>query len=270
VRGAVREVVLISAITRSNIVNGEKVPPLVLIPGLAGGLRAARAPLAKLLAGQLSGHQLPAPAAKIIALPSAASFGLDDLVPRPWPSSSTRSCLESPTVFGVSFGGIPRARVRESLRSSSRSADRCRESAARFERGLLQQVAGTVLNRFPLAGGQPVHQSVLQTCCSAAGRKRTRCFEFRQPGSAGRRTQSVMGPSVPARGDLRCEGAARADPCCRPWSCRATAMCWCRRAGLNELCEGIEDVRFARLPGCGHPRLRHEARTRGRKKCASS
>jgi len=63
-------------------------------------------------------------------------------------------CLESPTVFGVSFGGVL------ALEYAARYGHRLdrlivQGAGARFEHTLLQAVAGTVLNRFPLPADNP-------------------------------------------------------------------------------------------------------------------
>jgi 3-oxoadipate enol-lactonase len=121
-------------------------PPLILVPGLAGGYELL-GPLARLLASRfrvisyhLRGEEDP------FALRS--SFGLDDLVDDlaeliQWLG------LERPDVMGVSFGGIL------ALELAVRHPARLRRLAvqgvgSRFEQSLLQQVAGWVLSCFPL------------------------------------------------------------------------------------------------------------------------
>src|SRR5262245_50909494 len=126
-------------------------PPLVLVPGLAGGFELL-GPLARLLARhfrvisyQLRGED------NCFALRSP--FGLHDLVDdlaefMDW------HCLERPTLAGVSFGGIL------ALEFAASHPSRLNELivqgvGARFERNLLQQVASTVLSRFPLPADNP-------------------------------------------------------------------------------------------------------------------
>jgi pimeloyl-ACP methyl ester carboxylesterase len=121
-------------------------PPLVLVPGLAGGFELL-GPLARLLARhfrvisyQLRGEDDP------FAL--RQWFGLNELVDDlaefiRWLG------LESPAVMGVSFGGIL------ALEYAARFPARLRRlvvqgAGSRFERGLLQRVAGWVLSSFPL------------------------------------------------------------------------------------------------------------------------
>lgn len=121
-------------------------PPLVLIPGLAGGFELL-GPLARILARdfrvisyQLRGED------DCFAL--RRRFGLKDLV-NDLAEFLEWHYLEQPAVLGVSFGGVL------ALEFAVRFPHRLRKLAvqgagARFERGLLQQVAGTVLSRYPL------------------------------------------------------------------------------------------------------------------------
>jgi pimeloyl-ACP methyl ester carboxylesterase len=126
-------------------------PPLVLIPGLAGGYELL-GPLARILASrfrvisyQLRGED------DCFAL--RRRFGLADLVDDLSEFLDWHG-LERPTLFGVSFGGTL------ALEFAARHAGRLRALAvqgvgARFDRGLLQQVAGTVLARYPLPPDNP-------------------------------------------------------------------------------------------------------------------
>lgn len=126
-------------------------PPLVLLPGLAGGIDLVR-PLALELAKSY----------RVFAYHSRGEddrfalrrrFGLnelaDDLIEFiKWMG------LERPAVFGVSFGGgvALRAAVRRPYHFSSVIAQGV---GARFERGLLQRVAGLVLSTYPLPTDNP-------------------------------------------------------------------------------------------------------------------
>src|SRR5262249_18937205 len=63
-------------------------------------------------------------------------------------------CLENPAVFGVSFGAVL------ALEFAARYPHRLgpllvQGTGVRYERGLLGQVAGTVLSRFPLPADNP-------------------------------------------------------------------------------------------------------------------
>ena len=121
-------------------------PPLVLIPGLAGGLELL-APLARRLANgrrviayQLRGED------DCFAL--RRRFGLTDLV-EDLAEFVEALGLERPDLFGVSFGGVL------GLEFAARHPYRLRSLGvqgvgARFERSLLQRIAGLVLSGFPL------------------------------------------------------------------------------------------------------------------------
>src|SRR5579864_7745843 len=121
-------------------------PPLVLVPGLAGGF-GLLGPLARVLAHhfrvisyQLRGED------DCFAL--RRRFGLSDLV-ADLAEFTDFLCLEQPALLGVSFGGVL------ALELAARFPNRVRQLAvqgagARFERGLIQQVAGIILNRYPL------------------------------------------------------------------------------------------------------------------------
>jgi pimeloyl-ACP methyl ester carboxylesterase len=126
-------------------------PPLVLVPGLAGGFQLL-GPLARLLAQhfrvisyQLRGED------DCFAL--RRQFDLSDLV------LDLREFLdwhglESPALFGVSFGGI--LALEFAARYPARLGQLIVQGVgARYERGLLPRVAGTVLSRFPLPADNP-------------------------------------------------------------------------------------------------------------------
>jgi 3-oxoadipate enol-lactonase len=126
-------------------------PPLVLVPGLAGGYELL-GPLARLLAGhfrvisyQLRGEEDP------FAL--RQSFGLNELVDDlaeliEWLG------LERPAVMGVSFGGILALEL--AARYPSRMSKLVVQGVgSRFEGGLLQEIAGWVLSCLPLPTDSP-------------------------------------------------------------------------------------------------------------------
>ncbi|MFL5241114.1 MAG: alpha/beta fold hydrolase [Gemmataceae bacterium] len=126
-------------------------PPLVLVPGLAGGLELLN-PLARQLAHhfrvisyQLRGED------DCFAL--RRRFDLDDLV-KDLAEFLEWQCLERPTIMGVSFGGA--LALEFAVRYPRRlEALVVQGAGARFERGLLQQVAGMVLSQFPLPTDNP-------------------------------------------------------------------------------------------------------------------
>src|SRR5262245_18780494 len=126
-------------------------PPLVLVPGLAGGYELL-GPLARLLARdfrvisyQLRGED------DCFAL--RQRFGLQDLV-ADLATFLNWHCLERPALLGVSFGGVL------ALELAAQQPYRLRAlvvqgAGTRFERGLLQRVASIVLSRYPLPSDNP-------------------------------------------------------------------------------------------------------------------
>lgn len=126
-------------------------PPLVLIPGLAGGL-GLLGPLARRLANdfrvityQLRGEDDWSALRQRFDLADLAA-DLGELID--WFG------LERPAVMGVSFGGLV------ALDLLARQPWRARSLVLqgvgpRFEPGLLQQVAGLVLSRYPLPCDNP-------------------------------------------------------------------------------------------------------------------
>src|SRR5438128_9593098 len=126
-------------------------PPLVLIPGLAGGFELL-GPLARLLAEhyRVISYQLRG---EDDCFTLRRRFGLPDLV-SDLAEFLDWHCLERPAVLGVSFGGVLAAEF--AARYPARlSALALQGVGARFERGLLQAVAGTVLSRYPLPADNP-------------------------------------------------------------------------------------------------------------------
>jgi pimeloyl-ACP methyl ester carboxylesterase len=126
-------------------------PPLVLIPGLAGGYRLL-GPLANILAQdhrvityQLRGED------NCFAM--RRPFGLSELVDDLEEFLGALH-LERPAVLGVSFGAIL------ALEYAARHPNRLHRLVvqgvdSRYESGLITRVAGTVLNRFPLPTDSP-------------------------------------------------------------------------------------------------------------------
>ena len=126
-------------------------PPLVLVPGLAGGF-GLLGPLARVLAHRyrvISYHMR----GEDDCFALRRRFDLTDLV-EDLAEFVDWQGLERPALFGVSFGGVL------ALEFAARYPSRLQALAvqgvgARFERGLLQQVAGMVLSRYPLPPDNP-------------------------------------------------------------------------------------------------------------------
>ena len=145
-----RDVLTSSNYTARYCVWGEG-PPLVLVPGLAGGFELL-GPLARLLARdfQVISYQLRG---EDDCFALRRQFTLVDLVDDleeflDWFG------LERPAMMGVSFGGVL------ALDLAARRPHRLQSLVlqgvgARFEMGLLQQVAGMVLSGYPLPSDNP-------------------------------------------------------------------------------------------------------------------
>jgi pimeloyl-ACP methyl ester carboxylesterase len=220
-------------------------PPLLLVPGLAGGFELL-GPMAALLARnfrvisyQLRGED------DCFAL--RQRFGLADLVEDLREFLDWRG-LESPAVMGVSFGGVL------ALELASRYPSRLRSLVlqgvgARFERGLLQRVAGMVLSRYPLPPNSPfvnqffnllfgsrqkpgpLFQFVTQQCWQTDQSIMSHRFQLVEPFDAVARLDAVRVPTLALAGDR--------DLLVSPKS-------------LAELAAGLADCRSVTLQGCGH------------------
>lgn len=126
-------------------------PPVVLVPGLAGGMDLL-GPVARVLASrfrvityQLRGED--------DCFAMRRRFDLTDLV-EDLDEFLDWHCLERPALFGVSFGGV--LALEYAARYSHRlSGLAVQGTGAWFEKGLLQQLAGMVLARFPLPPDNP-------------------------------------------------------------------------------------------------------------------
>lgn len=126
-------------------------PPLVVVPGMAGGFPLLGR-LANILACdfrvityELRGED------NCFAM--RRPFGLSDLV-EDLAEFITWRGLEAPPILGVSFGGVIALEfaARFPLRLSRLAAQGL---GSRFEGGLMQRIAGTVLSRFPLPTDSP-------------------------------------------------------------------------------------------------------------------
>jgi 3-oxoadipate enol-lactonase len=220
-------------------------PPLVLVPGLAGGFELL-GPLARLLARdfrvisyQLRGED------DCFAL--RRRFGLSDLVEDLDEFLDWRG-LECPNVLGVSFGGAL------ALELAARRPYRLQSlmvqgAGARFERGLLQQVAGMVLSRFPLPADNPfvnqffnllfgsrqkpgpLFQFVTRQCWQTDQSVMAHRFHLVESYDVSRRLSQVRMPALILSGGR--------DLLVSPQSLRA-------------LVDGLPRARLVELPECGH------------------
>jgi pimeloyl-ACP methyl ester carboxylesterase len=219
--------------------------PLVLIPGLAGGYELL-GPLARLLAQkyrvisfQLRGEN------DCFAL--RRRFDLNDLV-ADLAEFLEWHCLEQPVLMGVSFGGA--IALEFAARHSSRIRSLIVQGAgARFERGLLQQVAGLVLSRYPLPSDNAfvnqffnllfgrrqkpdsLFHFVTRQCWQTDQSVMAHRFHLVQRYNAVGRLHQIHVPALVLSG--------------------ARDMLLSPRS-LQLLADGLPQARMVRLPGCGH------------------
>jgi pimeloyl-ACP methyl ester carboxylesterase len=220
-------------------------PPLVLVPGLAGGLDLL-GPVARLLSQhyrvisyQLRGED------DCFAL--RRRFGLSDLV-QDLIEFLDWQRLEAPSVMGVSFGGV----------LALEYAARCpfgldalviQGAGARFERGLLQQVAGMVLSRYPLPsnnafvnqffnlffGGRqrpgPLFDFVTRHCWQTDQGVMAHRFRLVEGFDLSSRLERIRVPALVLTGDRDLLVSS---------------------ASLEALCRGIPCCQQVNLQGCGH------------------
>ena len=220
-------------------------PPLVLVPGLAGGFELL-GPLARLLprhyrviSYQLRGED------NCFAL--RQPFDVNDLI-GDLAEFLDWLCLESPTVLGVSFGGMLALEfaARYPYRLDRLVVQGC---GARFERGLLQQVAGTVLSRFPLPADNPFINQFFNLLFGSRQKKDAmfdfvtrQCWQTDQSVMAHRFRLVEAHDIKPRLGRIRVPTLVLSGDRDVLVSTRS----------LSELCEGLPRAEFIRLPGCGH------------------
>jgi len=220
-------------------------PPLVLVPGLAGGYELL-GPLAQLLARnfRVISYQLRG---EDDSFALRRPFTLGDLV-QDLSEFLDWHNLESPTLFGVSFGGV--LALEFAARCPHRLGNLILQGVGgRFERGLMHRVAGTVLARFPLPADNPfinqffnllfggrqkpgplvnfVTRQIWQTDQSVMAHRLRLVEEFDVDG----RLERLRMPTLVLAGDrdlLVSEGS------------------------LQTLCDGVPQAQLVRLKGCGH------------------
>jgi pimeloyl-ACP methyl ester carboxylesterase len=219
--------------------------PLVLIPGLAGGFELL-GPLARLLAEhfrvisyQLRGED------DVFAL--RQRFGIQDLV-SDLAEFLDWQCLEQPAILGVSFGGVL------GLEFAARFPHRLQSlmiqgAGARYERSLLQRVAGMVLSRYPLPSNNafvnqffnllfgrrqkpgPLFRFVTDQCWQTDQAVISHRFRMVEHFNMEGKLERIQVPTLIMVGD-------------RDWLVSEQS--------LRCLRQGISGAQVARLPKCGH------------------
>lgn len=219
--------------------------PVVLIPGLAGGFDLL-GPLAQTLAGdhRVFSYQLRGENDCFVL---RHPFDLDDLVEDLAELLDTLR-LETPTIMGLSFGGI--IALKFAIRYPHRLGRLIVQGVgARYERGLIHQIASTVLSRFPLPADSPFVNQFFNLLFGGK-QKHDALFEFvtRQIWQT---DQSMMAHRFQLVEGLDIENQLRhirvptlvlsgeRDVLVSPTS-------------LTALCDGIANVSHVRLPNCGH------------------
>lgn len=219
--------------------------PIVLIPGLAGGFELL-GPLARSLAqtNHVFSYQLRGESDCFVL---RHPFDLDDLV-EDLAELLDSLCLEKPTLMGLSFGGI--IALKFAIRYPYRVGRLIVQGVgARYERGLIQQIASTVLSRFPLPADSPFVNQFFNLLFGGR-QKQDSLFEFvtRQIWQT---DQSVMAHRFRLVEELDIEDQLR--------HIRASTLVLSgerdvlvSQQSLAPLCQHIPDVRHVRLPNCGH------------------
>jgi len=220
-------------------------PPLVLVPGLAGGFELL-GPLARRLARdfQVISLQLRG---EDDCFTLRRRFGLSDLV-NDLAEFLDWFGLERPDLMGVSFGGVL------ALELAARRPHRIRSLVlqgvgARFEKGLLQQVAGMVLSGYPLPadnpfvnqffhllfGGRqkpgPLFDFVVRQCWQTDQSVMAHRFGLVKPFAMNERLADVQAPTLILAGDRDLLATPRV---------------------VRELADGVRRSWLVTLPGCGH------------------
>jgi pimeloyl-ACP methyl ester carboxylesterase len=156
--------------------------------------------------------------------------------------------LERPPILGVSFGGVLALEL--AMRWPNRlSALIAQGVGARFERGLLQQVAGWVLSRYPLPSDSPfvnqffnllfgtrqqpgpLFEFVTRQCWQTDQSVMTHRFHLVESFDPGPRLDAVRVPTLLMAGDRDLLASPRS---------------------VQDLMRSIEDARRIELSGCGH------------------
>ncbi len=220
-------------------------PPLVLIPGLAGGYELL-GPLARILSKKyrVISYQLRG---ENDCFAVRRQFTLRDLV-YDLAEFLAWHRLERPALMGVSFGGVLALEFAASYSSRLRSLI-IQGAGARFESGLMQQVAGMVLSRYPLPTDNPfvnqffnllfgrrqkqdsLFQFVTRQCWQTDQSVMAHRFRLVESHDVADRLERVQVPTLVLAGSRDPLVSAR---------------------NLRMLTDGIPHVRLCRLGGCGH------------------
>ena len=220
-------------------------PPLLLVPGLAGGMELL-GPLAQELARdfQVISYQLRG---EDDCFALRRRFDLPDLV-EDLAELLDWLGLERPALMGVSFGGVLALEL--AIRRPGRLRSLITQGVGpRFTPGLLQQAAGLVLSRYPLPADSPFVNQFFNLFFGGR-QKPGPLFDF-VTAQCWRTDQSVMAH--------RFHMAEKVDFAGRLGCVRSPALVLAGErdllvsaAGLSELAAELPAGRAVRLPGCGH------------------
>lgn len=219
--------------------------PIVLIPGLAGGFELL-GPLAQSLAAEhhVFSYQLRGESNCFIL---RRPFDLDDLV-EDFAELIDKLNLERPTIMGVSFGGI--IALKYAIRYPNR-IDRLivQGAGTRYERGWIQQIASTVLSRFPLPADSPFVNQFFNLLFGGR-QKQDSLFEF-VTHQIWQTDQSVMAHRFRLVEELNLEGELHQIKA-KTLVLNGERDLLVSPRSLRVFAEEIPQVRCATLPGCGH------------------
>lgn len=220
-------------------------PPLVLVPGLAGGIGLV-SPLARCLAErfQVTSYELRG---EDDCFALRRRFGLQDLV-EDLAEFLDDQCLERPILFGVSFGGVLALEL--AARYPTRMAALIVQGVdVRFERTLLRQIAGHVLSGYPLPHDSPFVNQFFNLLFG--GRLKNRSLVEFVTQQVWQTDQSVMAHRfrLAERIDLSQKLERIAVPTLLLSGERDILI---SANGLRELETGIRQSRLVRITGAGH------------------
>jgi pimeloyl-ACP methyl ester carboxylesterase len=219
--------------------------PIVLIPGLAGGF-GLLGPLVSPLSAdrRVISYQLRAESDCFVL---RHPFDLDDLV-EDLAELLDALKLERPVIMGLSFGGI--IALKYAIKYPQRLDKLIVQGVgARYERGLIQQIATTVLSRFPLPADSPFVNQFFNLLFGGR-QKRDSLFEFVTQ-QIWQTDQSVMAHRFRLVEELNLENQLGRiqTPTLVLTGARDVLV---SQESLQTLCDEIPHVCSVRLPECGH------------------